>query len=680
MLKLQDLSFHLALLTIMASGLMMGAWHVPVIFGLMLLSLISLGLYAFYKGHEDHSLSTNPVFWLWATSIVFTVSMLVPIPASLHALLSPDSFTDLKHAYQLLGETPDYLFLSLDPYQTGIRLMQLITGFSIFIVISDRTRHRNPRKLYVYWLLAGAWAFFLLSLAYLPLVNRNNVARVFGLFALLCFALEPEAKSKYKHLALILTAIISGASVYITQSRWGMISFTISLFLFLRSWQLGIAILAGAALLGYDLIINRLWTLSTPETYWGKIELLKMVPTLLKQHWLIGIGQGALPIEYHHSIQPNYTADSLFSYYFGITYLENTTLQTLIDHGLLKGLVLFFLAIWIFWKISKKNIRFAAIFFFLWLADWADFSFESGTVLYLVAFAAAIAPLELKIIISGRNFAKLFALTSIVAFLAIWMVFAHTRVNYLDPQYAFAHHNKAWLEYALQRRPTYFSARLELARYYWNEQNHPKALEEYRLAIASNPNYLDFILREIAPIAPTYQERKKALPIINERTLNALCQVTQSIECFQEAKDWRKLIEVALAQKDPDSAMIGLQAFTRGKSPDGPAAVWFAEILTLQNGLEATLKQTEEWSKELKEPCDLFKWRLQRIKPMQGMSELESMQDCFDNLELVKLDLYQRDGQLAKALELTLSLLTTYPEDSGLEQRKQYLLQALKIK
>ena len=57
--------------------------------------------------------------------------------------------------------------------------------------------------------------------------------------------------------------------------------------------------------------------------------MLKVIPVATKT-LISGIGQGALSIEYHKNIFQT-TAQTPFSH--TITYLENTTLQTLVDHG-----------------------------------------------------------------------------------------------------------------------------------------------------------------------------------------------------------------------------------------------------------------------------------------------------------------------------------------------------------
>ena len=144
-MKLQNLSFHMALFTIMISGLLMGAWHTPVIITLMLLSFFALGLLTLSKIQTGHSLSTHWLIALPALSVLFTLSMIIPIPTALHAILSPDSSADLHKAYDLLGHTPKVFYLSLAPSQTAIRFMQLLTALALFLVISDQAKHERHR-------------------------------------------------------------------------------------------------------------------------------------------------------------------------------------------------------------------------------------------------------------------------------------------------------------------------------------------------------------------------------------------------------------------------------------------------------------------------------------------------------------------------------------------------------
>lgn len=660
------------MLMVSASGLLMGAWHASVIIGLALGSVSTALLFSFSKSRLQHPTLLNAYSILWGLSAVFTLTMICPIPI---AWTDPDN---LKIA-QLLNSGTQFGFLSYAPYQTALRLLQILTAFCLFLIVCDQEKHRQYRQAFVVWMLVASWAFILLSLDHPPLVNRNHVARIFGLLSILCFVLESESKPMWQRYALFATAVISGAFVYLTQSRWGIIAYTLSLLLFLRSWHFTFAILCGASLLGYEVIRDRLLTLLDSQSYFGKIELYKQLPQLIQEHWLWGIGQGALPVEYHKHVQPNFHANELFSAHYRITYLENTTLQTLIDHGLLKGGVLIFLTIWILYRVSKINYLYTLPFLFLWLADWADFSFESGTVVYLCAIFAAISPLPKTILLRPGWLTGILACVVFITLMCLWFVSFQGPVNDLEARYAFSHKSKPWLEFALHRRPTHFSSRLQLARTQWKERDYPKALATYRLAAASAPNYLGFILREIAPIAPSYVERRQVLPDDSLETLNMLCSILPSRECYQDSKNWQRLVEIALQEQDPESALLALSADTKGNSPDGFAAVCFAQILVLQQGLAATLEQTREWPTQLKSPCELQRWRIGALPAREGLLELETMKMCFENWEIEKIDLYERDHQTARALELTLSLLGTYPDNLKLQGQKKRLQSQLMI-
>lgn len=537
-MKLQNVGLHIALLTIMLSGPLGGAWHAPVIFGLMLMSLLALSIHCLYKIQSQHPLQTNRLITLPILSVFFTLSMIIPLPTSFHAVLSPDSSADLQIAYDLLGTSPKTLFLSLAPHQTALRFMQLLTALALFLVISDQAKHRQAQKIIKVWILAGAIAFMLISLIYQPLANGNHVARIFGIFSLLCAAFYP----KY---LFCFVSILSGVFVYTTQSRWGMISFTLCLLFFLKSWRLSFAILSLALVTASGFIWDRLLTLLDPETYWVKIDLLTFVPDLLKRHWISGIGPGALSIEFHKNILPDFHANPLLGYHYLITHLENTTLQVLVDHGLLKGMVLWAIAIWTFMVVAKTRPRLAPVFLFVWIGDFSDFAFESGTVLYLCTLTLALCPIDFKLKLSPQK--CLFVLATLGSF----VFFIQDPVNYLDPEYAYAKamtdqkNREAWLSYTLRRRPTFYQAHVSLARLYWNRQQYHQALLEYREAIASHPSSVETILEEVKP--------------------------------------W---MERALAEKNIDEAMFALELLTLGPAPTGQAAVWFEQILRLQDCLK----------------------------------------------------------------------------------------------
>lgn len=657
-MKLQNLSLHLALFTIMISGPLWGAWHAPVVFWLMLLSLFALGLHCLYKLQNERPLITNWLIILPALSILFTLSMIVPIPVNLHAILSPDSSADLQKAYVLLGQHPKTLFLSLAPRETAIRFMQLLTALALFLIISDQAKHERAQKLIFDWILAGALLFLLIALHHRPMVNQNNVARIFGIFSLLCAVQFQESKAPFRQALFGLTAILCGVSIYMTPSRWGMISFSICLLFFLKSWKLKLGIISAFVLVASGIALSRLSSLADPETWWVKIELLGYLPGILQRHWISGIGQGALSLEYYKQVWPDFNANPLFSYYYVITHLENTTLQTLVDHGLIKGLILWSLAIWAFMLVAKTRPNLLPVFLFVWIGDFSDFAFESGTVLYLCTLTLALCPINFKLKLSPRKLTTAFAGTLVLAGLATPLVWKQNQVNYLNPNHAYAHsminppHSKAWLDYTLTRRPTFFGAHMMLARWHWNQRNYTQARQEYRLAAASYPGYLYPILEEATLIAPHHRE---LLP-------------NESPEAL---KIW---LDFALKHQYAGEALEALQTLTQGQAPkDGQTALWFAQILILQQGLEKTVEQTNNWGKDLQKPCPFLAWRLWALshtnKTDQALREFEPTKDCLDNWEITLADLYEQNGQPAKARELIRSLLRANPGDKTLMSR-----------
>ncbi|MBL4818277.1 MAG: hypothetical protein JKY15_03465 [Deltaproteobacteria bacterium] len=421
--------------------------------------------------------------------------------------------------------------------------------------------------------------------------------------------------------------------------------------------RIALAILASAGLLCASLITTDLSTLLDSNTYWAKIELLQNFPALFSKHWISGIGAGSLALEYHQTIQPNFEAISLFSTQYIVTHFENLTLQTFLDHGLFKGLIIAGLALWALAKVLKNSRPLAVILLFVWLADASDFSFESGAMLFLCSLTLALVPNQSSWQFNVARLSKQWALVCILglAFCPTWLL---AGPNYLNPRHSYAQAILAyrngdwdkiepWIQYTLHRRPVHYNSHLTLARAY-------RDITGYQLAIASNPGAFKTLLEE--------SKNPKIIPIETKAALEILIK-------------WH------IKHKEPSMALSALIKLLNGRSPKGKEAIWLAEIRTFQQGIKKTLIESNDWHLELQDPCPFVRWRMHHLRYSLGakeaLSELEQTRDCLLNPELLRADLLIGMGEYARAMQIIRGIWRANPSDASIRSRYLSLEKAL---
>ncbi len=656
------LPLHLSTLVVFLSCLITGASQSPEAFWLMLLSFFALALLIWDKSGKNKPLEISELVLLPALSVFFTAIMLLPLPQALHQILSPDTAKDLATAGSLLGQSLFPRALSISPFKTSERLMQLITALNLFIVASDTTSKTRALK----WVATMSFAVFLTALGHYlvgaekiwglypmgggffqaPLMNPNNLSRLFGVLSLLSLAglsMRLDSSFRWNDKALLVaSACISAMGAFLAQSRWGMICFAFCLIFAVKSKRIAWGILGLCAFVGLGLFVSEMQTLSNPQSYWAKLELLGQFPTLMKHHWVAGIGPGSLRFEFHKWIPADFTTTNiLFTSQYVITYLENSTLQIFLDHGLFLGLALAAVAVWTFMRVWGATPELAWVLFFVWIGDFSDFALECSPVLFLCILTLALAPSKtwsLKIPSATLGLAS----TSLLGVLTIpyWL---KQHANYLDVQYAYSqavkNHSAEWLRYATHRRPTFYRGHLFLARLTGD-------FKEYQLAVSSNPGSLGELLEET--------KRVDLLPVKTKSGLE-------------------ELLRYAFRHQNAALATLTLSKLIGNENPDDEYALWLAQTRVLQQGLEATIEETSAWSSSLEKPCPFARWRLEALrqlgKPTQALAELTQFGDCLDNPDLWKADLYTQNKEPAKAMPIIRQLLNADPEEPALKSR-----------
>src|SRR5690606_35749682 len=161
----------------------------------------------------DRALKRRPVITSWlglplVVGLALTLFELTPLPVFLRELLNPAGTERVLFVTAALPDEARALVraaLSLDPPDTALAALRLQTALCVFVVVADRCRSRDGRRLAWFSLLALGVALALVSLGHWllslpeiygvhpryggafssPFVNPNHGSRAFGAFSLL---------------------------------------------------------------------------------------------------------------------------------------------------------------------------------------------------------------------------------------------------------------------------------------------------------------------------------------------------------------------------------------------------------------------------------------------------------------------------------------------------------------
>lgn len=441
-------AIFLSMSCIILSPLALGAVHPKFISIFTTLALLSLLLHIIERTSKKRKVMISwlgmPIF----LGFLFSLSMLIPLPLWLRNFLAPSGTEKVEWIKSLLSveaQSKVLPVLSLDPPETAIRLLQMITAVCIFIVVADKARRKSNRKIIFYFLLTGGLLLFAIAAGhrlgeipkiwghyqtgntpfFAPMINPNHLATVFGIFSFVCLAGIYETKEKIESFWFLLGTTLCGSGSILTLSRGGIlaffaIAFAIVLFATLhnlrhrRDLQIknkALALPVGmfvftfiaigtAFFVATDAISNELGTIFN-ENALNKLQLFKPAWATFKDNWIFGIAPGSLSSVFFSNVENSVENQSLFSGNFNVPFFENTFVQTAIDHGLFKTLILFTVILWVLFVLFKHNwqyfedkILILALFFVL-LSDVVDFAFETGAVLWLVSLILALCSARL---------------------------------------------------------------------------------------------------------------------------------------------------------------------------------------------------------------------------------------------------------------------------------------------
>ncbi len=411
-------------LVIVALPLALGGAHVAVNAALAVVLCGTLAALVWRRGNLLQVPITLPLIML-GLALAWTLVQLVPLPLGVIAVVSPKA-----HELLTLGGAGAWSALSLDVPATAHEALKLVAYLAAAVLAAASCgRYGRERELFDW--IGGAGALVALlgllhALAGLKqpygsfgvphtvlvssFINPNHLAGFLGFASLVAIgsALEHRGLARAYRLG---GAVLSGAGVFLSLSRGGILAFVFAVacfaglvkltsgrprsqhdarrsVLWVQSALAAIVLLAGYV--AYGAIVSELWTLSTPEAL-TKTAIWKRAPELLRDFPVAGLGRGAFGV-----VHPHYLPDGLPA---TLTHLENEPLQAIVDWGPLVGIGVLLLAAASFVLVllrapaSPPRLAAASALVFVSLHNLADFNLELSAVALPVAVLLTVLTL-----------------------------------------------------------------------------------------------------------------------------------------------------------------------------------------------------------------------------------------------------------------------------------------------
>ncbi|MBW2535662.1 MAG: O-antigen ligase family protein, partial [Deltaproteobacteria bacterium] len=356
-------------LLLVTPGLAMGAVHPPVLAIYVALAAATLALLAFDGSYHRQCRVDLPLA-LFLVLTAFTALQLLPLPAGLVRLLSPNAHAIRAAAVAPLGlGAPSWMPLSLDTSFTLAELGKMIIYIGVYLGTCAWTRRHGSTAVLRLVMIAGlavaavflAHQVLMLDKVYgwykplhrtfgrntwAPLVNPNHLAALLGLSTTVTIGRALAARTRSERMLLIGISALSGASLLITLSRGGIAAFIAGqcLFVLLRvlgrltgndrqegrrqhlAWlPIGLVATLGLGLfVAQDAIIGEF-----VEGDARKIELVTEGLPLVGSFPATGVGRGAFWV--------GFPQVSDLSARITFTHAENAVVQLLADWGVVFG-------------------------------------------------------------------------------------------------------------------------------------------------------------------------------------------------------------------------------------------------------------------------------------------------------------------------------------------------------
>lgn len=432
----------LAIGSVGAALLAFGAVHASWMAAVAALAHTALLLHVADRARRRRSLTTSWIALPLVLGLLFTLFQLTPLPTALRELLSPTATERLLFVTAALPAEARALVrpvLTLDPPETALAALRLSSALCVFVVLADRCRKREGRRLAFFGLLFFGVALVLISFGHWllalrdiygvlhgyggyfssPLVNPNHGARAFGALSLLLVGRACLARVRLEAAAFAVVGALLGLCTLLIPSRGGTLAYIASFGALLwltararrreraenegrpRRRELPARAVAAVQLLGLGLvsvlfvagkeILEQIFpTDVTDLASQGKFVFYRPTFRAVQEYWRAGAGNNAFQTALPPLMQPGE-----LPVLGTVTHPENTVLQVIVDHGVVLGAVILFGALLVATTLCARSTRPTAVpglatLGFLVLGDLVDFSLEVGFGILLAATALAL--------------------------------------------------------------------------------------------------------------------------------------------------------------------------------------------------------------------------------------------------------------------------------------------------
>ena len=371
-------------------------------------------------------------------AICVMVFQLIPLPAALLSLLSPETHQALSDSLSPLGGTlPSLASLSLDAPATARALLTCLACLAAYLsafqlASSDQKVMRQIAAAAAFaalgialtgcfhW-LSGAellFGFFKFSEANPPLLtpfgNPNHLASFLAVGAVMTSALAMSAETPLRRLSWWLAYAVTAIALFLSLSRAGFAAFIVSQMLFAfccarflssetresrpkSSLLLAALVLSAAMMAGLFIASDRIIAEWIPLTQSGldgtKLTLVRKTAELISRYRWFGVGKDAFEPVFQSFLET--PGDGLKTF----THPENILADWCAGFGIPIGLALLAAFAWAFWRglrsADKSVLRWGALaaVFAAFLDDLFNFSlsFIGTAVPAAVVFAVGTA-------------------------------------------------------------------------------------------------------------------------------------------------------------------------------------------------------------------------------------------------------------------------------------------------
>ncbi len=574
--------------------------------------------FAVWCGHRMLRRAPLPLHWAMAPlllGVVATVWELCPLPASVRGFIAPKLVRDIAFVTQPLADAVrDNIdgVLAADPPETRFALMRLLGALLLFTMVAHAAQSRRGRAL-VYRVLCatalmlfavaalhrllgvyGAWGTFTMKATtfYAPMVNPNQLGRVFGALSVVCGMRAIGVRSKREAAIMALTFVVCGAAVILTSSRGAVLAYgvavVVALWVMWRDgrhasltvadvvWR-GAVGLGGAAAAAWAAAPGLRALFASEGTSINTSKLSLYAPTLqmIAEHPL-GVGNNGF-----RSVFTIYTGPPVNGQRVTFSNVENAVLAALSEHGVVVGSVLLALcaalAVWLVVVLATRS-RATALPALALLAsgEMLDFALETSAGLFLattlLALCVARAPrlhwwrVPLRVGAIGLGVVFLLLLWVAPSAIGQWrrrqdadiarahgaaqgdLVMQALAAHPHDGHFAYlmavqareardAKRALLWANRAINVWPQHDGAHVEAARALAAQGHLHQALLEYQLAWSAGGNHAQLLL-EVAKRTPDYLQRRRAVPDVDLgavcNTLFAEARLSDALVCFDD--------------------------------------------------------------------------------------------------------------------------------------------------